>query len=160
MTSLVDSEAQFNLRLEQVRVPQALRIALRNSGITTISSLAYAHGQPGQPINADDFTAWVRQLEPNATIGAVSSLKRLLFESQTQLLAMLKEQVTNPEPTTARKVPQAEREARLVNLRNRLNGVLIEGHAEPSHCLLDPATQLYDECFAVHPFGEVLQQTH
>ena len=73
---------------------------------------------------------------------------------------MLKEQVTNPEPTTARKVPQAEREARLVNLRNRLNGVLIEGHAEPSHCLLDLATQLYDECFAVHPFGEVLQQTH
>ena len=145
MTSLVDSEAQFNLRLEQVRVPQALRIALRNSGITTISSLAYAHGQPGQPINADDFTAWVRQLEPNATIGAVSSLKRFLFESQTQLLAMLKEQVTNPEPTTARKVPQAEREARLANLRNRLNGVLIEGHAEPSHCLLDLATQLYDQ---------------
>jgi len=145
MTSLVDSEAQFNLRLEQVRVPQALRIALRNSGITTISSLAYAHGQPGQPIVADDFTAWVRQLEPNATIGAVSSLKRLLFESQTQLLAMLKEQVTNPEPTTARKVPQAEREARLANLRNRLNGVLIEGHAEPSHALLDLATQLYDQ---------------
>jgi hypothetical protein len=36
-------------------------------------------------------------------------LKRLLFESQTQLLAMLKEQVTNPEPTAARKVPQAEK---------------------------------------------------
>lgn len=61
MTSLVDSEAQFDLRLEQVRVPQALRIALRNSGITTTSSLAYAHGQPGQPIVAEDFTTWVRQ---------------------------------------------------------------------------------------------------
>ena len=118
---------------------------MRNSGITTISSLAYAHGQPGQPIVADDFTTWVRQLEPGATIGAVSSLKRLLFESQTQLLAMLKEKVTNPEPTAARKVPQAEREARLANLRNRLNGVLIEGHAEPSHALLDLATQLYDQ---------------
>ena len=145
MTSLVDSEAQFNLRLEQVRVPQPLRIALRNSGITTISSLAYAHGQPGQPIVAEDFTTWVRQMEPTATIGAVSSLKRLLFESQTQLLAMLKEQVTNPEPTAARRVPQAEREARLANLRNRLSGVLIEGHSEPSHTLLDLATQLYDQ---------------
>ena len=145
MTSIVDSEAQFNLRLEQVRVPQTLQVALKNSGVTTISSLAYAHGQPGQPIVADEFAAWVRQIEPGATIGAVSSLKRLLFESQTQLLAMLKEQITNPEPTVARKVPQAEREARLANLRNRLVGVLIEGHAEPCHALLDAATQLYDQ---------------
>ena len=145
MTSIVDSEAQFNLRMEQVRVPQALRIALRNAGVNTISSLAYAHGQPGQPINADDFTAWVRQMEPGATIGAVASLKRLLFESQTQLMAMLKEQITNPEPTVARKVPQAERQARLTNLRNRLTGVLVEGHSEPSQALLDLATQLFDQ---------------
>ena len=145
MTSIVDSEAQFNLRLEQVRVPQTLQVALKNSGVTTISSLAYAHGQPGQPIVADEFAAWVRQIEPGATIGAVSSLKRLLFESQTQLLAMLKEQITNPEPTVARKVPQAEREARLANLRNRLVGVLAEGHTEPCHALLDAATQLYDQ---------------
>ena len=94
---------------------------------------------------ADEFAAWVRQIEPGATIGAVSSPKRLLFESQTQLLAMFKEQITNPEPTVARKVPQAEREARLANLRNRLVGVLIEGHAEPCHALLDAATQLYDQ---------------
>ena len=52
--------------------------------------------------------------------------------------------MTNPEPTTARKVPQAERESRLTNLRNRLQGVLIEGHTEPSHSLLDVATQMYD----------------
>ena len=90
-----------------------------------MSALAYAHGQPGQPIVADDFAAWVRRLEPGATIGAVASLKRLLFESQTQLLAMPKEQVTNPEPTTARKVPQAERDARLANPRSRLTGVLM-----------------------------------
>ena len=144
MSTLVDSEAQFQLRLEQVSVPPALRTALRNSGITTISSLAYAHGQPGQPIVQDAFTNWVRQIDPTATIGGVSAVKRLLFESQTQLLAMLKEQVTNPEPTTARKVPQAERESRLTNLRNRLQGVLIEGHTEPSHSLLDVATQMYD----------------
>ena len=101
MASIVDSEAQFNLRLQQVRVPEALQTALKNAGVTTVSNLAYAFGQPGQPIVADDFTNWVRQLDPGATIGAVAALKRLLFESQTQLLAMLKEQVTNPEPTVA-----------------------------------------------------------
>ena len=145
MTSLVDSEAQFDQRLDQVKVPVPLQVALKNSGITTISALAYAHGQPGQPVSNDEFKEWVKHLEPNASIGGVASLKRLLFESQTQMLAVLKEQVTNPEPTTARKVPQAERESRLANLRTRLSGVLVEGHSEPSHNLLDMATQLFDQ---------------
>lgn len=145
MTSIVDSEAQFDLRLEQTNVPQALRTALKNSGVNTISSLAYAYGQPGQQIVSDDFTQWVRQMDPSATVGAVSSLKRLLFESQTQLLALLKDQVTNPDPASTKKVPQAEKEARLANLRNRLSGVLIEGHTEPCHSLLDAACQIYDQ---------------
>ena len=145
MASIVDSEAQFDLRLEQVRVPEPLQRALKIAGVNTISSLAYAHGQPGQPIVAADFEAWVRQLEPAATVGGVAALKRLLFESQTQLLAILKEQVTNPEPSVARKVPPAERETRLANLKARLVGVLVEGHSEPSHALLDAATQLYDQ---------------
>ena len=145
MTSIVDSEAQFDLRLDQVKVPAGLRLALKNSGITTISTLAYAHGQPGQPIASEDFTGWVRQLDPTASVGGVAALKRLLFESQTQLLALLKEQVTNPDPAIARKVPQAERDARLENLRNRLTGVLIEGHSEPCHSLLDLVSQMYDQ---------------
>lgn len=96
MTSIVDSEAQFELRMEQVRLPTTLQQALKNSGVNTISALAYAYGQPGQQIVAEDFHNWARQLDPSATIGGVSALKRLLFESQTQLLAILKEQITNP----------------------------------------------------------------
>jgi len=145
MTSIVDSEAQFELRMGQVKLPQSLQDALKDAGVCTISALAYAHGQPGQPINPDEFQNWVRQLDPSATIGGVAALKRLLFESQTQLLAILKEQVMNPEPSIAPKVAPAERESRLTNLKNRLVGVLIEGHSEPSHALLDLATQLYDQ---------------
>ena len=89
MTSIVDSEAQFDLRMEQVKLPTTLRLALKNAGVTTISALAYAHQQPGQPIVSDEFQNWVRGLDPGATIGGVAALKRLLFESQTQLLAIL-----------------------------------------------------------------------
>eukprot|EP00435_Cladocopium_sp_Y103_P036102 s1002_g9.t1 len=145
MVSIVDSEAQFDQRLNQVKVPVLLQRALKAAGVNTISSLAYAFGQPGQPIPSDEFATWVRSLEPTATVGGVASLKRLLFESQTQLLADLKEKILNPEPTVARKVPAAERDARLVNLKMRLTGVVIEGHSEPSHSLLDLATQLYDQ---------------
>jgi len=97
----------------------------------------------GGRIVPEDFQAWVRQLDPSATIGGVSSLKRLLFESQTQLLAILKEQITNLEPSAARKVPQAERDARMTNLKARLIGVLIEGHSEPSHIYLSIYLSIY-----------------
>ena len=78
-------------------------------------------------------------------IGGQSALKRLLFESQTQLLAILKDQITNPESSSSRKVPQAERESRMAQLRNQLAGVVIEGHGEPSHTLLDLAAQMYEQ---------------
>ena len=131
MVSIIDSEAQFDMRLDQVNVPSALQLALENSGVKMISTLTFAFGQPGQPISNDDFSTWVRQLDPGATVGGVAALKRLLFGSQTQLLAALREQVTNPDPAMARKVPQAKRESRMANLRTRLSGILIEGHGEP-----------------------------
>ena len=74
-----------------MKAPVQLQQALKNAGVNTTLSLEYAHGQPGQPIVAADFEAWVGQLDQAATVGGVSSLKRLLFESRTQLLAILKE---------------------------------------------------------------------
>ena len=71
MTSIVDSEAQFDLRLEQVGVPVALKAAVKAAGINSIAALAYSHGQPGQPINNEAFGAWVRNLDPTATVGGV-----------------------------------------------------------------------------------------
>ena len=68
MASIVDSEAQFELRMEQVRLPTALRLALKNSGVCTISALAYCLRAAWQHIAIDDFQAWVRQLDPGATI--------------------------------------------------------------------------------------------
>ena len=145
MVSIVDSEAQFAARLEQTRVPNAQRRALQTHGITTIASYAYAFGQPGQPIDNDRFGEWVETISPGASVGAVASMKRLLFESQTQLLALLKEQVTSPDPNVPKKVPNAERESRLVNLRARLTGVLVEGHSEPAHSLVDAACHMYEQ---------------
>ena len=144
MTSLLDSEAQFDHRLEECAVPENIKAALRVNGITSLASLSYAVGQPGQPINPDEFAAWVRSLEPAATIGGVANLRRLTFESQTQLLAILRESVTSPDGAT-RKVPQAERESRMTLLKNRLPGLLVEGANEPGHALLDAVMSMVDK---------------
>ncbi|CAK9028187.1 Uncharacterized protein SCF082_LOCUS18247 [Durusdinium trenchii] len=112
MALLLDSEAQFDLRIAECKVPDTLRDALKGNGIDTLATLSYSFGQPEQAIDHDAFAQWVRTLDPRATMGAVASLRRLTFESQTQLLAILKEQVTAPD-TAVKRIPQAEREARM-----------------------------------------------
>ena len=124
MALLLDSEAQFDLRISECKVPDNIRDALEGNGITTLASLSYSFGQPGQVIDQDAFAAWARSLEPGATLGGVANLRRLVFESQTQLLAILRDQVTSAD-TTTRKIPQAEREARMNLVRQRLTGVLV-----------------------------------
>ena len=66
-----------------------------------------------------------------------TSLRRLLFECQTMLLADLKEQVSNPQASAARPLADAERERRLAELRTRVPGILVEGEGEPSRALLE-----------------------
>ena len=109
MSSFADSTAQFEQRLSDCKVPATLKNALETAGITTISTLAYSFGQPGQTIDSIDdvkFATWVKTIDPNVTVGAVATLKRLLFESQTQLLPLLKEQVTQPDNFVAKKLPR------------------------------------------------------
>ena len=49
MTSLVDSGAQFESRLLELGLAQAFIDAIKNHGVATLSQLAFALGQPGQP---------------------------------------------------------------------------------------------------------------
>ncbi|CAK9021049.1 unnamed protein product, partial [Durusdinium trenchii] len=82
MALLVDSEAQFLLRLEQCKVPASLAAALRLAGITTISSLAYSYGQPGQQIDSNDFRTWA---EREARLNKLKTrLNGILIEGNTE----------------------------------------------------------------------------
>ena len=94
MASLVDSEAQFLDRLNALKVSPGVIQGLRRAGLTSHGALAYAHGQPGQPLNDEAVEAWVTQnVLPSPSIADVAMVNRLLFESQTTVLASLKEQV-------------------------------------------------------------------
>ncbi len=79
-----------------------------------------------------------------ATIAEISTLKRLVFESHTMLLAQLREQVSNPQASASRPLPAVEREAKLRDLRARLGGVVIEQQLEPSHPLIDLFSQQWE----------------
>ena len=64
----------------------------------------------------------------------------MIFESQTMVIAHLRLQVHDPD--RAAKVPEAERDRRLANLRLSLSAFLIEGHTEGSRSLLDLSVQM------------------
>lgn len=138
MVSLIDSAAQFSQRLQDLSVSDGLRRSLKQAGLVTYGGMAYAHGQPGQPIDDAAFEQWIFQnVMQNATVADLSNAKRILFESQTLVFAALKESLTVPEPSSTKRIPPMERETRMAQLRNRLQGLLIEGPLEPSHGLLD-----------------------
>jgi len=91
-----------------------------------VTRLAFGVGQPGMPVPELEFTRFATNvLGAMATMQDVSSLRRLLFESQTLVMAQLREQVSNPEMQMTRKLPPVEREAKMRQLRARLPGVLL-----------------------------------
>ena len=50
MSSLVDSAAQFDSQLREIGLAAPLVTALKAHGVRTLAQLAFAIGQPGQPI--------------------------------------------------------------------------------------------------------------
>ena len=110
MASLLDSEAQFLQRANEFRISEPTVRRLKTSGLTTFGVLAYAHGQPGQQINDEAFETWVgAKIDPNAPMADISSLKRLLFESQTLMLASLKDQISSQDSLAVKRVPNIAR---------------------------------------------------
>lgn len=95
MTSIVDSEAHLAQRASDVGLTAASVAALRHHGFTTLGKLAFAHGQPGTQIDANQFHTFAANvLGAFMTLGDEAALKRLLLEGHTLVLKQLRESVT------------------------------------------------------------------
>ena len=144
MTSIVDSKAYFKQRAGEISLEERVVNALNTKGVHTLSQVAFCVGQPGQVLPAEEFDKWAITLIADITFGEKASLRRLMLEAQTLLVASLKDIAEHPEGTTSKKVGLAERNARLDKLRNDLTGIDISGELEPSHALLDATMQQWE----------------
>lgn len=118
MTSIVDSEAHLIKRTGEVGLSDGARGALIRNGFSTLGRLAFAHGQPGTPIEANAFHTFGQN-----KLGALMSLAdqaALLFEGHTMVLSQLREAVANPEAAQTRKLAEMERNAKMITLRAAL----------------------------------------
>ena len=120
MTSQVDSAAYFSQRAAEVSLTTRVTTALQDAGLKTLSQLAFCVGQPGQLLPQTDFDNWTNSLLQNMTIGEKASLRRLILESQTMLVATLKDMTEQPDGASLKKVGMAERNARMEKLKLQL----------------------------------------
>ena len=145
MTSILDSEAHFQKRAAEIGFSNRGFQATIQAGYSTLGRLAFGVGQPGMPVAEQEFARFgTNVLGAMATMHELSALKRLLFEAHTLVMAQLREQVSNPEVQMTRKLPPVEREAKMRQLRARLQGVLLEHQLEPSHALLNLVAQMWE----------------
>eukprot|EP00435_Cladocopium_sp_Y103_P036331 s2564_g9.t1 len=145
MTSVIDSTAQFESQLRDAGLTAAVIDSLKRFGVRTLGQLAFAVGQPGQPIQ----DASVEQLVQNAvgrapTLQETSCVNRAAFEAQTYLTATLRQAVDRSEDSMPRKIPFAERQTRMDALKAGLAGLTVAGELEPAHCVLDRACAMYE----------------
>lgn len=146
MTSLVDSSAQYELRLRELGFDTPFTDALKAAGVRNLSNLAFTVGQPGQPLADNVVTNFLQTALGRApSLQEVSSIKRLAFEAQTLLVATLRQQVEQKEDGEPRKIGFAERSTRMEALQRALSGVAIEGELEPAHSLLDRVCSMYEQ---------------
>lgn len=144
--SLVDSEAFFKSKCSECGLPAGLINSLVTGGINTLAKLAFAVGQPGQAIQGqevDDFLTQMTGTAPALAEAAVA--KRLIFEAHTVIIATLKQSVEQRDETTPKKVPAAERNTRIELLKRNVRGVELSGEFDPSHALLDKASDIFDK---------------
>ena len=144
MTSLVDSQAHFESRLRELGLGAGLITNIVNHGVVTLSQLAFAVGQPGQPLTDIAIDQFVQAAARRpAVINEVSILKRAAFEAQTYLIATLRQSVDRTDDAP-RKIAYAERTSRMEALRGALAGIEVSGEQEPAHCVLDKACAIYE----------------
>ena len=145
MSTLIDSEAQFDQQLKEAGLAQRDVDAIKAHGPRTLSQLSFACGQPGQPINSDVVDTFLHAAFGRApTIQQSAMLKRVIFEAQTYLVASLRQTVEQGDDSLTRKIPQAERATRLEALKRRITGVDVSGENLPANCVFDKACAMAD----------------
>ena len=138
--ALIDSKASFDAQCDKIDESEELKKLMHRNNLRCFSELGYAIGTPQTPASDAEFRAFCTRLNSGAELdmASVSRVRRLHFEASTLVVAHLKSQVSPEQGTEAvKKIPAAEKQARLVMQQARLTGLHIIGELQPSHALID-----------------------
>lgn len=145
--ALVDSQAAFELHCDRVDPSGWLKRVLETNSLHTFSALGFAAGTPQCPPTSAEFDAFCQNLNGGAdmTLSETARIRRLHFEACTMIIAHTKQQVAGDTGTDGvKKLPVAEKQARLYQQQQRLTGVSITGELQPSYALIDLAASMLE----------------
>ena len=145
--SLVDSSAAFERKCRDLKGGDTLFEGLAALGISDFSTLAFTLGTPQKPPTDEQFDALGARVFTGPTLGQLALLRKLHFEATTLMVASINEQVKSDssDPTSLiKRLPAAEKQARLDLQKKRLAGLKIMGELSPSHHLLDQVNAMVE----------------
>ena len=144
--ALVTSEAALKQRCLEVSPDGSLFASLASQSIRSFRHLAFAIGTPRSEPTPEQYQELAAQVfGAAAPIGKVAQLRDLHFEATTYVIQALKDQVSSDAAEhQVRKLPMAERAARLSEQQRRLSGVSITGELQPSYGLIDKVNHIME----------------
>eukprot|EP00435_Cladocopium_sp_Y103_P018197 s4173_g4.t1 len=136
MGTLLESKEALRARGLEVHLTEAEIDAVIASGVSSLARLAFAASPPGTtPSDEQVRGLFTGGLVPN--MGTLASLKRLIFEAQTLVVADVKAKVTRKEENIPTNMAPAERENGIAEQRKRLTGLRLRGEEEVGHNVYD-----------------------
>ena len=138
MVSLLESEAVFQEKCREFKLPADSMQALQDQGINTLGTLAFSLGNPGDSASTQELRELLSSSAPqDVPLGVVASLRRLLFVAHTLAISEIKGMVEEPGAEAGvKELPMAERVSRINEQKQRLAGRSLVGDAECGHCCL------------------------
>ena len=142
--SLADSAAAFEQHCTRLVADGSLHGMLVGQEIRNLSALAFSIGTPQVPPTDEQFKEFATRLNGGVemTFGNHAALRRLHFEASAIVMAELKTKATDVSGDSSRKLPVAEKAARLRDQEIRLPGIRIRGELQPSYALIDMVSQI------------------
>ena len=98
----MDSTAAFTVRCDEIDDSKQMGLLLSRQRINAFSSTAFSIGTPNQQPTDAAFEHFAQRVFTLPSMGQIGKLRRLLFESQTFVLAQLKMAVSGDQSSTAR----------------------------------------------------------
>ena len=116
--ALLDSKAQFQARSKDIGLSDRCLASLRDQGIDSLGSLAFAVGTTPGECSTQDFQHVIVEKHIDLHGSDEFLLKRLIFESQTLFMTSIQNQVlsgglSSSGESAGKKLPPVERQARI-----------------------------------------------
>ena len=133
----LDSEASFEDRCRKIGISDDLFKSLVSAGYNTFGKVSFAAASTPQNLTDAAVDDWLRSVvSPLPSAFQVACVRRLLYESQLMHVADLKSRVEGPSEDKVRKLPVAERNARIEEQHKRLTGLIHTPQTQPAnHCV-------------------------